>query len=138
MSDRSVRRYLSRFKEVGPQGLYDHRRSNYQKIDEKTERQIVRAKLQGRHRSSRLIRDRIGLAVHEETVRRALIKHHLERSSLPPVKPIRRFRAAEPNDLWQIDIQGKVSFPLIGDLLLILVKDDHSRFLLSGRLFFHQ
>lgn len=46
--------------------------------------------------------------------------------------------AAESNDLWQIDIQGKVRFPLIGDLLLILVKDDHSRFILSGRWFFHQ
>ncbi len=67
-----------------------------------------------------------------------LIKHHLERTSLPPVKPIQRFEAAEPNDLWQIDIQGKVTFPLIGDLLLILVKDDHSRFLLSGRWYFHQ
>lgn len=54
------------------------------------------------------------------------------------MKPIRRFVAAEPNDLWQIDIQGKVTFPLIGDLLLILVKDDHSRFLLGGRWFFHQ
>ena len=138
VSSRSVRRYLSRFKEGGPEGFYDHRRSNYQKIDEKAERQIVRAELQGRHRSSRLIRDRIGLAVDEETVRRVLIKHHLERSSLPPVKPIQRFTAAEPNDLWQIDIQGKVNFPLIGDLLLILVKDDHSRFLLSGRWFFHQ
>jgi hypothetical protein len=67
-----------------------------------------------------------------------LIKHHLERTSLPPVKPIRRFVAAEPNDLWQIDIQGKVRFPFIGDLLSILVKDDHSRFLLGGRWFFHQ
>ena len=33
---------------------------------------------------------------------------------------------------------GKVTFPFSGNLLLILVKDDHSRFLLSGRWFFHQ
>lgn len=94
-------------------------------------------KLQGRHRSARLIRDLLRLAVHEETVRLVLVKHHLERTSLPPVKPIQRFEAAGPNDLWQIDIQGKVTFPFIGDLLLIMVKDDHSRFLLSGRWFFH-
>ncbi|MEE8076655.1 MAG: DDE-type integrase/transposase/recombinase [Candidatus Binatia bacterium] len=135
---RSINRYLCHFREAGPQGLYDHRGSNHQKIDEKAERQIVQAKLQGRHRSARLIRDRLGLGVHEETIRQVLIKHHLERSSLPPVKPIKRFEAAEPNDLWQIDIQGKVSFPLIGELLLILVKDDHSRFILAGRWFFHQ
>ncbi len=135
---RSIRRYLQRFKARGPEGLYDHRHSNCVRIDEKTERQIIHNKLQGRHRSSRLIRDLLSLSVHEETVRRVLVKHHLERTSVPPVKPIHRFEAAEPNDLWQIDIQGKVSFPFMGDLLLILVKDDHSRFLLSGRWFFHQ
>ncbi len=97
------------------------------------EGQIVRAKIEGPYRSSRRIRDLLGLPVHEETVRQILIKHHLERTSLPPIKPIGRFEAQEPNDLWQIDIQGKVHFPLIGDLLLILVTDDHSRFLLSGR-----
>jgi transposase InsO family protein len=59
-------------------------------------------------------------------------------SEIPPVKPIHRFVAADPNDLWQIDIQGKVRFPLIGDLLLILIKDDHSRYFLGGRWFFHQ
>lgn len=138
VTSRSIDNFLCRFRQIGPEGLYDHRHSNYRKVNDKAERQIVRAKLQGRHRSSRLIRDLVGFAVHEETVRRVLVKHHLERTSLPPVKPIRRFEAAEPNDLWQIDIQGKVSFPLIGDLLLIMVKDDHSRFLLSGRWFFHQ
>lgn len=138
VTPRSVERYLCRFQQLGPGGLYDHRHSNYQKVDDKDERRIVQAKLEGRHRSSRLIRDLLALAVHEDTVRRVLIKHHLERTSLPPVKPIQRFEAAESNDLWQIDIQGKVSFPFIGDLLLIMVKDDHSRFVLSGRWFFHQ
>jgi transposase InsO family protein len=133
-----MERYLCRFLESGLEGLYDGRRSNYRKVDPKTERQIVRAKLEGPHRSARLIRDLLGLPIHEETVRRVLIKHHLERTGLPRVKPIQRFEAAEPNDLWQIDIQGKVTFPLIGDLLLILVKDDHSRYLLAGRWFFHQ
>jgi transposase len=130
---RSIDRYLNRFQESGADALYDKRHSNNSKINEKAEQQIVQIKLEGRHRSARLIRDMVGLPVHEDTVRRILIKHHLERTSLPPVKPIRRFVAADPNDLWQIDIQGKVRFPLIGDLLLILVKDDHSRFLLGGR-----
>jgi len=138
VSYRSLNRYLRAFREEGPEGLYDRRHSNYHKIDEKAERQIIQAKLKGPHRSSRRIRDLLSLPVHEDTVRRVLIKHHLERSSLPPVKPIQRFEADSPNDLWQIDIQGKIRFPLIGDLLLILVKDDHSRFLLSGRWFFHQ
>jgi hypothetical protein len=43
--------------------------------------------------SGPLIRDLLGLAVHEKTVRRVLVKHQLERVALPPVKPIRRFVA---------------------------------------------
>ena len=138
VSCRSIDRYRVRFEERGPDGLYDGRHSNYRKIDGEAEGEVVKSKEQGRHRSVRLIRDRLGLKVHEDTIRRVLIKHHLERTSLPPVKAIQRFVAEEPNDLWQVDIQGKVRFPLIGDLLLILVKDDHSRFLLAGRWFFHQ
>lgn len=138
MTARSIERYLARFREQGSPGLYDRRHSNHHKIDADIEHQIIQAKLQGSHRSSRFIRDLLALPVHEETVRRVLLKHHLERTALPPLKPIRRFEAKEPNDLWQIDIQGKVRFPLLGDLLLILVKDDHSRFLLAGRWFFHQ
>ena len=108
VTKRSVNRYLWRFLDKGPEGLYDGRHSNYHKIDNKIEGRIVEYKLKGLHRSARLIRDLLGLAVHEDTVRRVLIKHHLERVSLPPVKPIHRFVAAESNDLWQIDIQGKV------------------------------
>lgn len=135
---RSIDRYLRRFLAAGPGALADQRHSNYCKVDEAIERQIVQAKREGRHRSARLIRDLVRAPVHEETVRRVLLTHHLERTSLPPIKAIPRFEAAEPNDLWQLDVQGKVRFPLIGDLLLILVKDDHSRFLLAGRWFFHQ
>ncbi len=138
VTKRSLDRYLRGFLKKGPESLYDGRHSNYRKIDERLERRIVECKLQGVHRSARLIRDLLGLVVHEDTVRRVLIKYHLERVALPPVKPIRRFVAAEPNDLWQVDIQGKIRFPLIGDLLLILIKDDHSRYLLAGRWFFHQ
>ncbi len=60
------------------------------------------------------------------------MKHQLNRLSLPTLKPIERFEAPHPNDLWQIDIQGRVKFPHLGWLYLILVLDDHSRYLLSG------
>ncbi len=76
--------------------------------------------------------------MHRETVRRALARHHLNRITLPPVKPIERFEAAEPNDLWQIDIMGKTHFPLIGNLYLICAIDDHSRFLLAGQWFYRK
>jgi transposase len=97
VTKRSLDRYLRRFWEKGPESLYDGRQSNYWKIDERLEGRIVECKLQGLHRSARLIRDLLGLAVHEETVRRVSIKYQLERVALPPVKPIRRFVAEKPS-----------------------------------------
>ncbi len=138
ISRRTLARYLVRFIEAGPEGLVDQRHSNNQKVDAAVEAALIQARRDGPHRSARFLRDLLQLPLHEETVRRILVKHHLERTSLPPLKPIRRFQADAPNELWQLDIQGKVHFPLLGDLLLILVKDDHSRFLLAGRWFFHQ
>ncbi len=62
---RSIDRYLGRFQEAGPEGLYDRRHSNHRKLDE----------------------------------------------------------AAEPNAVWQLDIQGKVRFPLNGGQFGVLL--DH-------------
>ena len=78
------------------------------------------------------------LPFHRETVRRVLARHHLSRITLPPVKRVERFEAAEPNDLWQIDIMGKTHFPLIGDLYLICAVDDHSRFIPYGQWFYRK
>jgi len=135
---RTVNRYIQRYLGQGFEGLRDRRRSNYRKLTDKDERRIVRNKLEKKHRSARFIRDQLGLLVHEETVRRVLVKHHLNRISLPPVKPIRRFEARHPNELWQIDIMGEVTFPLVGDLPLIAVIDDHSRFIPYAKFFYRK
>jgi len=135
---RTVNRCIRRYLENGFEGLKGRWRSNYWKLNEKDERRIVQCKLEGKHRSARFIRDRLRLLVHEDTVRRVLVKHHLNRISLPPVKPIKRFEARHPNELWQIDIMGEVTFPLVGDLPLIAAIDDHSRFIPSGRFFYRK
>jgi transposase len=135
---RTVNRYIQRYLEEGIEGLRDRRRSNYRKLTEKEEKQVVQCKLEGKHRSARFIRDRLGLLVHEQTVWRVLVRHHLNRMTLPPVKPIRRFEARHPNELWQIDIMGEVMFPFVGDLPLIAAIDDHSRFIPSGRFFYRK
>jgi transposase InsO family protein len=49
-----------------------------------------------------------------------------------------RFEAPHPNALWQIDIMGKTYFPLIGELYLICVVDDHSRFIPHAQWFYRQ
>jgi transposase len=118
---RSVNRYLKRFLEGGPEGLRDKRRSNYRKLAVEDEHRVVFCKLKGPHRSAGFVRDKLKLRVHEQTIWRIFVKHRLNRVTLPPVKPIQRFEAENPNDLWQIDIQGKINFPKIGVLYLITV-----------------
>jgi transposase InsO family protein len=67
-----------------------------------------------------------------------LVRHHLSRITLPPVKRVERFEAPHPNALWQIDIMGKTHFPLVGELYLICAIDDHSRFIPYGQWFYRQ
>jgi transposase InsO family protein len=138
VSHRTIKRYLRRYLEGGDEALRDRRRGHNRKLTERDEAQVVACKGERVHRSARFIRDHLKLVVSEEAVRLVLVKHGLNRISLPPVKPITRFVAKEPNDLWQIDIMGRVRFPLVGDLYLILALDDHSRFILSGAFFFRQ
>jgi len=95
----------------------------------------VEAKQAGPHRSARKLGALLRLSVSREAIRQVLLRHGLARLGLPPVKPVQRFAAAAPNELWQIDIMGKVHFPLIGTLYLILALDDHSRFILAGQFF---
>jgi transposase len=137
-SRRTVERYRQRFYLRGPEGLDDRRKSNYRKIGKETEARIVSLKQEGQHRSARFIKDHLGLRVHRETVRRILVRYHLSRLSLPPVKRVERFEAAKPNALWQIDIMGKTHFSLIGGLYLICLLDDHSRFIPYGQWFYRQ
>ena len=61
-------RYLQRFAEKGPQGLYDGRYSNDRKIGQEAGQQIIEAKLRRVHRGAKLIRDLLGLRVHERTM----------------------------------------------------------------------
>lgn len=135
---RTIQRYVKHFLEKGDEALKDKRRGHYRKITEEDERGIVASKEEKTHRSARFIRDHLKLSVSEEAVRLVLVKYGLNRISLPPVKPVKRFVAQEPNELWQVDIMGRVRFPFVGDLYLILALDDHSRFILSGAFFFRQ
>ncbi len=132
---RTLRRYLQRYRQAGPDGLRDRRGGSRPRLPGAQEAAIVEAKRAGPHRSARKIRDLLHLPVSREAVRQVLVRAGLNRLGLPPVKAVQRFVAAAPNALWQIDIMGKGRFPLLGDLYLILALDDPSRFLLAGGFF---
>ena len=134
-SSRAIRRYLRAFLDRGPEGLKDHRHSNNQKITPKDEREIVRVKREGPWRSARKVGEILNLKVHPVTIWRVLVKHGVAHLNYEGIKPIKRFVAKAPNDLWQADIMGKVKFPKLGVMYLIATIDDHSRFILSGKWF---
>lgn len=134
-SRRSIERYRKAFLLRGVDGIIDHRHSNYQKLTSAEKTHIISLKTRDRWRSARNIRDALSLRIHAKQVQRIFAVSGLTRQNLIRVKPIHRFEAAHPNDLWQTDIMGKIEFPKIGTLYLIATIDDYSRFVLAGRWF---
>lgn len=132
---RTIERYRRAYRRRGKEGLIDHRSSNYHKLTEKDKETIVLMKRRDPWRSGRNIRDALNLPVHGKQVRRILSRSGLMKQNTQRVKPIQRFEAAYPNELWQCDIMGKINFPNLGSLYLIATIDDHSRFCLSGKWF---
>lgn len=134
-STKTIERYRRAYRHRGKDGLIDHRHSNYHKLAEEDKASIIAMKRRDPWRSGRNIRDALRLPVHAKQVRRILATAGLMKQNVERVKPIQRFEAEYPNQLWQTDIMGKINFPAIGSLYLIATLDDHSRFCLSGRWF---
>lgn len=132
---RTLSIYVAAYLAYGVSGLVDHRRSNRRKLTASQIDAVVVLKRSDPWRSARNIRDHCSLPVHERAVWKILVRHGLARVNLKRVKAIIRFEAEHPNDLWQTDIMGKITFPKIGDLYLIATLDDHSRFVPYGRWF---
>ncbi len=132
---RTIENYRRAMRKEGESGLVDHRHSNNHRLTKEEISLVVSCKNSDRWRSARNIRDKLKLAVDERTVRRVLLEAGLGKENLARVKPIVRFEANYPNEMWQTDIMGKITFPNIGDLYLIATLDDHSRFVLAGRWF---
>lgn len=133
ISIRSIERYKNLFLKNGPEGLKDERHSNYFKFSPADRKRIVQTKEKDRWRSARNIRDELKLPVSEHQVQRIIVKANLGKENLKRIKPIQRFEALAPNDLWQTDIMGKILFPNIGVLYLIATIDDCSRFVPEGK-----
>jgi len=132
---RTLANYVKQYLVFNTAGLVDHRHSNHIKLSASVVDKIVAIKKANRWRSPRNIRDLLELPVHPRTVWKILVKHGLARENTKRVKAITRFEAEHPNDLWQTDIMGKITFKYLGDLYLIATLDDYSRFVPSGRWF---
>ena len=135
---RTIENYQKVVTEIGLIGLTDHRHSNHFRLSDQDKQTIKSCKQIDRWRSARNIRDKFNLPVTERTVRRVINKAGLGKENLERVKPIQRFEAEFPNQMWQTDIMGKINFPNLGTCYLIATLDDYSRFVPAGRWFHTQ
>ncbi|MBI4990789.1 transposase [Candidatus Gottesmanbacteria bacterium] len=132
---RTIENYRKLVLEKGFVALTDHRHSNHIKLTPEQKELIRKCKETDRWRTARNIRDKLSLPVDQSTVRRVIIKAGLGRENLIRVKPIIRFEANFPNELWQTDIMGRIDFPNLGACYLIATLDDYSRFVPAGKWF---
>ena len=132
---RTLSTYVKNYLVFKTAGLVDHRHSNYNKLSPAQIAAIISVKRKDDWRSARNIRDLMELTVHPRTVWQILVKHGLTKENLKRFKPIIRFEANQPNELWQTDIMGKINFSKVGILYLIAALDDCSRFVPAGRWF---
>lgn len=136
---RSINRYIHLVSKFGLIALEDKRHGNNRKLTPKQEKELVKIKQEGRWRSARKAIELTGInAVSIRHIQRVWAEHGLNKENIERLKPIVRFVAPYPNDLWQSDIQGKLHFPFLGDAYLIATIDDHSRFILGAKWFSNQ
>lgn len=135
---RTLSTYVKNYLVYGGASLIDHRSSNHFVLTATQKEKIISLKETDRWRSPRNIKDYLDLPVHPITIWRILQSVGLNKENLKRVKAIIRFEAESPNDMWQTDIMGKISFKYLGNLYLIATLDDYSRFVPAGQWFVNQ
>ncbi len=135
----TIYNYIHKVTREGIDALFDKRGGNNRKLSARQEKDLVDIKEKGRWRSARKAIELTDIkAVGIRQIQKIWVKHGLNRENVERLKPLVRFVAKYPNELWQADIQGKMFLPHIGEAYLILVIDDHSRFILGGKWFSNQ
>lgn len=138
-TDRTLRNYLAKVSKGGLNALKDGRHSNNYKLSPKQLLGVLDAKEKGHWRSARKVLEKTNIqTITTRRVQQIWVEHGLNQLNVERLKPIQRFVAKEPNDLWQADIMGKIHFPYLGDAYLIANIDDHARFILGAKWFSRQ
>ena len=138
----TIHRYIDKATEGGLGALRDGRHSNNYKLTPGELSKVISFKKQGVWRSARKVLEIAKVSsVSPRRVQQIWVEQGLDQLNVERLKPIVRFVAKEPNDLWQADIMGKIHFPLLNggsDAYLIGNIDDHSRFILGAKWFSRQ
>lgn len=135
----TIYNYLDKVTKGGLDALKDNRHSNNYKLSSGELSKVLSFKKHGHWRSARKVLEITNISsVTPRRVRQIWVEYGLNKLNVERLKPIVRFVAKEPNNLWQADIQGKMYFPYLGDAYLIANIDDHSRFILGAKWFSRQ
>lgn len=125
-------RWLKAAAEKGVETVGEHRHGNNLKLNGKQRSEICGLKRNSPWKSARNICDSLCLSVVPKTVENVLKKEGLWHLNIERLKPLQRFVASRPNDLWQTDIMGRIVFLNLGAAYLIAELDDCTRFVLSS------
>ena len=107
-SQRTIRRYKVRLLKNGIEGLKDRRRVTIEKLTAGLISQIINLKNRDRGDRVDTSGDRLLRSADKQAVWRVLTKAPLlMRLNAERLKPLRRFVAKYPNDLWQSDVMGR-------------------------------
>ena len=139
-SERTIWRYLKKFKEEGIEGLNYRSHKAWNKTDDVAENLVVEIKNKRADRKcpliSHIVRERTGENIPRSTIwsildmRREDIVTVKDGVSTTPIKPYEMKRFGE---MWQIDTTEGYWLKGYGKIYLILVIDDYSRGIVAGR-----
>jgi hypothetical protein len=83
--------------------------------------EVLNAKKDKPFRSARKVLEITNIQnISKRRIQQIWVKHNLSKLNVERLKPIVRFVADYPNDLWQADIMRRIRFPYLGDAYLIV------------------
>lgn len=113
-AQRTLINYLNKVTEGGLEALKDKRQSNNYKLTSGQLIEILEKKKEKPFRSARKVLEITNInTVSQRWVQKLWVKHNLNKLNVERLKPIVRFVADYPNDLWQADIMGRIRFPYL-------------------------
>ena len=132
-------KWLQRYRQAGEAGLQDGSRRPHhmpRRTAPEIEALVVRVRQEhpawgGRKIAAYLQRQGHPSVPHPSTITAILRRHGLLGPRQPRQRVVRRFQAAHPNDLWQIDFKAPMLFGDGKRYPLLTVLDDASRMLLT-------
>jgi transposase InsO family protein len=132
-------KWLTRFRRSGSAGLEDRSRRPYSsphKTSQEVEGRILAAREEhpawGGRKLKRWLEDRGATGLPAPSTITEILRRHgrIDPEESRKREPLRRFEAAQPNDLWQMDFKGPFRVELQPCHPLTIL-DDHSRFSVS-------